>query len=264
MHDFLPTTVVGSYPQPHWLIDRAKLGAKVPRVRAPDIWRIAPPYLEAAQNDATLLAIGDMERAGIDIISDGEMRRESYSNRFATALDGIDIDNPGTTINRSGLPIPVPRVAGPIRRRAPVEVADVAFLRKNTSRRIKITLPGPFTMAQQAQDDYYKDEEALAMALAAAVNDEIRDLKAAGADVVQIDEPWLQARPERARALRREGDQPRAAGHRRNHRRAPVLRLCRGGEGQADRLFIPAAARGRPPLRRFRSKPRSRSWICPY
>jgi 5-methyltetrahydropteroyltriglutamate--homocysteine methyltransferase len=139
-----------------------------------------------------------MERAGIDIITDGEMRRESYSNRFATALDGIDIDNPGTTINRSGLPIPVPRVAGPIRRRAPVEVMDVAFLRRNTSRRIKITLPGPFTMAQQAQDDYYKDEEALAMALAAAVNDEIRDLKAAGADVVQIDEPWLQARPERA------------------------------------------------------------------
>jgi 5-methyltetrahydropteroyltriglutamate--homocysteine methyltransferase len=171
--NILPTTVVGSYPQPHWLIDRAKLGAKVPRVRAPDIWRIAPPYLEAAQNDATLLAIGDMERAGIDIISDGEMRRESYSNRFATALEGIDIDNPGTTINRSGLPIPVPRVAGPIRRRAPVEVADVAFLRKNTSRRIKITLP-------------------------AAVNEEIRDLKAAGADVVQIDEPWLQARPDRA------------------------------------------------------------------
>ena len=194
----LPTTVVGSYPQPHWLIDRAKLGAKVPRVRAPDIWRIAPAYLEEAQNDATLLAIRDMERAGIDIITDGEMRRESYSNRFATALEGIDIDNPGTTINRSGLPIPVPRVAAAIRRRGPVEVPDVVFLRKNTTRQIKITLPGPFTMAQQAQDDYYKDEEALAMALAAAVNEEIRDLKAAGADVVQIDEPWLQARPERA------------------------------------------------------------------
>jgi 5-methyltetrahydropteroyltriglutamate--homocysteine methyltransferase len=194
----LPTTVVGSYPQPHWLIDRAKLGAKVPRVRAPDIWRIAPPYLEEAQNDATLLAIRDMERAGIDIITDGEMRRESYSNRFATALEGIDIENPGTTINRSGLPIPVPRVAAAIRRRGPVEVPDVVFLRKNTTRQIKITLPGPFTMAQQAQDDYYKDEEALAMALAAAVNEEIRDLKAAGADVVQIDEPWLQARPERA------------------------------------------------------------------
>ena len=198
MDKILPTTVVGSYPQPHWLIDRAKLGAKVPRVRAPDIWRIAPPYLEEAQNDATLLAIRDMEHAGIDIITDGEMRRESYSNRFATALEGIDIDNPGTTINRSGLPIPVPRVAAAIRRRAPVEVADVTFLRRNTTRKIKITLPGPFTMAQQAQDDYYKDEEALAMALAAAVNEEIRDLKAAGADVVQIDEPWLQARPERA------------------------------------------------------------------
>ena len=194
----LPTTVVGSYPQPNWLIDRAKLGAKVPRVRQPEIWRVAPPQLEEAQNDATLIAIRDMERAGIDIITDGEMRRESYSNRFATSLEGIDIDNPGTTINRSGLPIPVPRVAGPIRRRGPVEVPDVQFLRNNTSRQIKITLPGPFTMAQQAQDDYYKDEEALAMALAAAVNEEIKDLKAAGADVVQIDEPWLQARPDRA------------------------------------------------------------------
>jgi 5-methyltetrahydropteroyltriglutamate--homocysteine methyltransferase len=194
----LPTTVVGSYPQPRWLIDRARLGSKVPRVRAPEIWRIQPPYLDEAQDDATLLAIRDMERAGIDIISDGEMRRESYSNRFATALEGIDIDNPGSTINRSGVPIPVPRVAGPIRRRAPVEVRDVQFLRRNTTRKIKITLPGPFTMAQQAQDDYYKDEEALALAFAAAVNEELRDLKAAGADVVQIDEPWLQARPERA------------------------------------------------------------------
>jgi 5-methyltetrahydropteroyltriglutamate--homocysteine methyltransferase len=198
LNEILPTTVVGSYPQPGWLIDRAKLGAKVPRVREPDLWRIAPPLLEEAQNDATLIAIRDMERAGIDIITDGEMRRESYSNRFATALEGIDIDNPGSTINRSGQPIPVPRVAAAIRRRGAVEVPDVTFLRKNTSRRIKITLPGPFTMAQQAQDDYYKDEEALAMAFAAAVNEEIRDLKAAGADVVQIDEPWLQARPERA------------------------------------------------------------------
>jgi 5-methyltetrahydropteroyltriglutamate--homocysteine methyltransferase len=194
----LPTTVVGSYPQPGWLIDRAALGSKVPRVRAPEIWRIPPPYLEEAQDDATVLAIRDMERAGIDIISDGEMRRESYSNRFATALEGIDIERPGSTINRSGVPIPVPRVAGPIRRRGPVETRDVEFLRKHTTRKIKITLPGPFTMAQQAQDDYYKDEEALALAFAAAVNDELRDLKAAGADVVQIDEPWLQARPERA------------------------------------------------------------------
>ena len=194
----IPTTVVGSYPQPGWLIDRAKLGSKVPRVRAPEIWRVDKAFLEEAQDDATLLAIGDMERAGIDIITDGEMRRESYSNRFATELEGIDIENPGSTINRSGVPIPVPRVAGPIRRKGPVEVRDVVFLKSNTSRKTKITLPGPFTMAQQAQDDYYKDEEALALAFAAAVNEELRDLKAAGADVVQIDEPWLQARPERA------------------------------------------------------------------
>jgi 5-methyltetrahydropteroyltriglutamate--homocysteine methyltransferase len=194
----LPTTVVGSYPQPGWLIDRAQLGSKVPRVRMPEIWKVENTFLEEAQDDATLLAIRDMERAGIDIITDGEMRRESYSNRFATALEGIDIERPGSTINRSGVPIPVPRVAGPIRRRAPVEVRDVAFLRKNTSKRIKITLPGPFTMAQQAQDDYYKDEEALALAFAAVVNEELRDLKAAGADVLQLDEPWLQARPERA------------------------------------------------------------------
>ncbi|MGH8724423.1 MAG: uroporphyrinogen decarboxylase family protein, partial [Burkholderiales bacterium] len=180
------------------LIDRAKLGAKVPRVRMPEIWKVEKSLLEEAQDDATRLAIRDMERAGIDIISDGEMRRESYSNRFATALEGIDIDNPGSTINRSGVAIPVPRVAGPIRRRGPVEVRDVEFLRANTAKKIKITLPGPFTMAQQAQDDYYKDEEALALAFAAAVNAELRDLHAAGADVVQIDEPWLQARPERA------------------------------------------------------------------
>ena len=198
MDYLIPTTVVGSYPQPGWLIDRAKLGSKVPRVRAPEIWRVDKAFLEEAQDDATLLAIRDMERAGIDIITDGEMRRESYSNRFATELDGIDIQNPGTTINRSGVPIPVPRVAGPIRRRGPVEVRDVVFLKSNTSRKTKITLPGPFTMAQQAQDDYYKDEEALALAFAAAVNEELRELKAAGADVVQIDEPWLQARPERA------------------------------------------------------------------
>jgi 5-methyltetrahydropteroyltriglutamate--homocysteine methyltransferase len=198
MKDLLPTTVVGSYPQPHWLIDRAALGGKVPRVRAPEIWRIAPAYLEEAQDDATLLAIRDMERAGIDIITDGEMRRESYSNRFATALEGIDIEQPGSTINRSGQKIPVPRIAGPIRRKGPVEVSDLLFLRKNTSRKTKITLPGPFTMTQQAQDDHYGDEEAVAMAFAAAVNEEIRDLKAAGADVIQLDEPWLQARHERA------------------------------------------------------------------
>ncbi len=194
----LETTVVGSYPQPHWLVDRAKLGSKVPRVRQPEVWRVEPAYLEQAQDDATLVAIRDMERAGIDIITDGEMRRESYSNRFATALEGVDIDNPGSTINRSGARSVVPRIRGPIRRRFPVEVRDVQFLRSNTSRRIKITLPGPFTMAQQAQDDYYGDEEALAMAFAEAVNEELRDVKAAGADVVQLDEPWLQARAERA------------------------------------------------------------------
>jgi 5-methyltetrahydropteroyltriglutamate--homocysteine methyltransferase len=194
----LETTVVGSYPQPNWLIDRAKLGSKVPRVRAPEIWRIEKSLLEEAQDDATLIAIRDMERAGIDIITDGEMRRESYSNRFATALEGVDIDNPGTTINRTGARSVVPRIAGPIRRTRPVEVRDVEFLRSNTAKQIKITLPGPFTMAQQAQDDHYKDEEALAMAFAAAVNEEMRELKAAGADVIQLDEPWLQARPDRA------------------------------------------------------------------
>jgi 5-methyltetrahydropteroyltriglutamate--homocysteine methyltransferase len=162
------------------------------------MWRVEGAFLEEAQNDATLLAIRDMERAGIDIITDGEIRRESYSNRFATALEGIDIERPGTTINRSGVPIPVPRVCGPIRRRVAVEVPDVVFLRTHAKGRIKITLPGPFTLAQQAQDDYYKDEEALALAFAAAVNDELRDLKAAGTDVVQLDEPWLQARPDGA------------------------------------------------------------------
>jgi 5-methyltetrahydropteroyltriglutamate--homocysteine methyltransferase len=194
----ITTTVVGSYPQPDWLIDREKLGSKVPRVRQPDIWRVAPERLQEAQDDATLLAIRDMESAGIDIITDGEMRRESYSNRFATALEGVDIENPGTTINRTGAKSVVPRIAGAIKRRHPVEVRDVQFLRANTDRKIKITLPGPFTMTQQAQDDYYKDEEAVAMAYAAAVNEEIRDLVHAGADVVQIDEPWLQARADRA------------------------------------------------------------------
>ena len=194
----LETTVVGSYPQPNWLIHRDRLGSKVPRVRAPEIWKVQEKDLEEAQDDATLIAIRDMERAGIDIISDGEMRRESYSNRFATALEGVDIETPGTTINRSGARSVVPRIVGPIKRRLPIEVRDVAFLRRNTTKRIKITLPGPFTMAQQAQDDYYRDEEALALAFAAAVNEEVRDLKAAGADVIQLDEPWLQARADRA------------------------------------------------------------------
>ena len=198
LNELLPTTVVGSYPQPGWLVDRAKLGSKVPRVREPDLWRVERNFLEEAQDDATILAIRDMERAGIDIVTDGEMRRESYSNRFATALEGVDIDNPGKTVNRSGGYSVVPRIAGPIKRRGPVEIRDVEFLRAHTKRKIKITLPGPFTMAQQAQDDYYKDEEELALAFASVVNQEMQDLKAAGADVIQLDEPWLQARPDRA------------------------------------------------------------------
>jgi 5-methyltetrahydropteroyltriglutamate--homocysteine methyltransferase len=195
----LPTTVVGSYPQPDWLVDRKMLASRLPpRTRALEIWRVGPDLLEQAQDDATIVAIRDMERAGIDIITDGEVRRESYSNRFATALEGMDLDNPGTALDRTGHPNPVPRVVGPIRRTRPVEKRDVEFLRANTDRAIKATLPGPFTMSQQAQDDYYEDEEALAMALAEAVNEEVRDLFAAGADVVQLDEPYLQARAEKA------------------------------------------------------------------
>src|SRR6187455_2361775 len=195
-----PTTLVGSYPQPEWLIDRAKLAARFPpRVRAKELWRLPEPYLEEAQNDATLLAIRAQEDAGLDIITDGEIRRESYSNRFATALDGVDLDNPGTALDRSGHPNPVPRIVGKIRRRHAVETRDVAFLRANTTRTIKITVPGPFTMAQQAQNDAYASEAELALDYAAAVNAEIRDLFAAGADIVQIDEPYLQARPARAR-----------------------------------------------------------------
>jgi 5-methyltetrahydropteroyltriglutamate--homocysteine methyltransferase len=200
MDTILPTTLVGSYPQPDWLIDRAKLAGRFPpRVRAKELWRIGPEWLERAQDDATLLAIRDQERAGLDIVTDGEMRRESYSNRFATALDGVDIDNPGTALDRSGHPNPVPRVVGRIRRRHPIQVRDVTFLRANTDRRIKITVPGAFTMAQQAQNDFYKDDVELAMDYATAVNEEIKDLFAAGADVVQLDEPYLQARPERAK-----------------------------------------------------------------
>jgi 5-methyltetrahydropteroyltriglutamate--homocysteine methyltransferase len=195
----LLTTVVGSYPQPDWLVDRQMLGTRLPpRVRAREIWRVSPDFLEQAQDDATIVAIRDMERAGIDIVTDGEIRRESYSNRFATALEGMDLDHPGTALDRTGHPNPVPRVVGPIRRTRPVEKRDVEFLRSHTDRPIKATLPGPFTMSQQAQDDHYHDDEALAMALAAAVNEEVRDLFAAGADVVQLDEPYLQARAEKA------------------------------------------------------------------
>ena len=195
-----PTTLVGSYPQPDWLIDRDKLAQRFPpRLRAKELWRVAEPWLTQAQDDATVLAIRAQEAAGLDIITDGEIRRESYSNRFATALEGVDIDNPGKGIDRSGHPITLPRIAGRIRRTRPVEVDDLLFLKRHTRKRVKITVPGPFTMSEQAQNDYYKTAEEAAMDYAAAVNEEIRDLFAAGADIVQIDEPWMQARPEKAR-----------------------------------------------------------------
>jgi len=197
--NFLGTTVVGSFPQPEWLIDRETLSHIVPRVRQTGLWRVSDEFLEAAQDDATLLAIGEMERAGVELITDGEIRRESYSNRFATALDGVDIDNPGEVLGRSGQPTIVPRVVGPIKRNQPVQVRDVEFLRANTSRRIKVTVPGPFTMSQQVQNDHYPDRATLAMDYAVAVNQEVKALFAAGADVVQLDEPWLQAHADDAR-----------------------------------------------------------------
>lgn len=198
----LPTTVVGSYPQPDWLIDRAGLlQHRVPRVRAPELWRVPGPWLELAQDDATRLAIREQEHAGIDIVTDGEMRRESYSNRFANALEGLDLEHPGSVTSRAGTPTPVPRVVGPIRRRHAVEVRDLTFLRAHTARPVKITLPGPFTLSKQAQDEHYRDPRALALAYADAVNAEVRDLFAAGADVVQLDEPWLQAHPQDAKAF---------------------------------------------------------------
>ncbi|HXA78833.1 MAG TPA: hypothetical protein VNV41_16990 [Candidatus Acidoferrales bacterium] len=196
----MSTSLVGSYSQPDWLIDREQLSHRLPpRVHARELWRVAPEWLDQAQDDATLLAIRDQERAGLDIITDGEIRRESYSNRFANALEGIDLDNPGLALDRTGHPNPAPRVVGKIQRKHPVQVRDVQFLRANTDRKIKVTVPGPFTMSQQAQNDHYRGEEALALAYAAAVNDEIKDLFAVGADVVQIDEPYLQARSEKAR-----------------------------------------------------------------
>jgi 5-methyltetrahydropteroyltriglutamate--homocysteine methyltransferase len=198
----LPTSLVGSYAQPDWLIDRARLAGRFPpRVRARELWRVPPEWLEEAQDDATVLAIRDQERAGLDIVTDGEMRRESYSNRFATALDGVDIDNPGTALDRSGHPNPVPRVVGEIRRKHPVQLRDLEVLKANTDRAVKMTVPGPFTMSQQAQNDFYESDESMALGYAAAVNEEIKDLHAAGADVVQIDEPYMQARPEKARAF---------------------------------------------------------------
>src|SRR6202046_3458108 len=195
----LPTSLVGSYPQPDWLIDRARLAGRFPpRVRARELWRGGPEFLEQAQADAPLLAIRAQEDAGLDIITDGEIRRESYSNRFATALDGVDIDNPGTALDRSGHPNPVPRVVGPIRRRHAVEVDDLKFLRAHTDHKVKMTVPGPFTMSQQAQNDYYPSREEAAFGYAEAVNEEVKDLFAAGADIVQLDEPYLQARAQEA------------------------------------------------------------------
>jgi 5-methyltetrahydropteroyltriglutamate--homocysteine methyltransferase len=199
LQQLLPTTVVGSYPQPDWLVNREMLSKTVPRVRLKEIWRVAEPWLEQAQDDATILAIRDMERAGIDIITDGEIRRESYSNRFATALDGVDIDNPGKITNRAGLETAVPRVVARIIRRHAVEVRDLEFLRRNTDRLAKITLPGPFTMAQQAKNEFYRDDEEMALDFAAAVNAEAHDLQAAGADVIQLDEPWLRNDPDAAK-----------------------------------------------------------------
>jgi len=197
----LPTTVVGSYPQPDWLVDRELLKTMVPRVRVRELWRIQEPYLAQAQDDATVLAIRDMERAGIDIVTDGEMRRESYSNRFATALDGVDNENPATITNRAGRAVSVPRVVGKVTRKGPVEVEDMKFLRRHTTHKAKITLPGPFTMAQQAHNEFYTDNDEMVMDFAAAVNEEVRDLEAAGADVIQLDDPWLRNDPDAAKRI---------------------------------------------------------------
>jgi 5-methyltetrahydropteroyltriglutamate--homocysteine methyltransferase len=194
----LVTTVVGSYPQPDWLVDRALLSKGVPRVRLQAMWRVPEPFLEAAQDDATIVAIREMERAGIDVISDGEIRRESYSNHFATALEGVDVAQPAVITDRYGNQTHVPRVVGPVRRARPVELRGLQFLRRNTDRPAKITLPGPFTMAQQAKNEHYPDVESLAMDLAAAVNEEARELQAAGAELIQLDEPWLRNDPEAA------------------------------------------------------------------
>ena len=194
-----PTSLVGSYPQPKWLIDRARLSKMVPRVRMDDLWLVDPMQLEAKQDKATRMAIQDQESAGLDIITDGEQRRESYSNRFATALEGVDTENPGSTLNRSGKLIPVPRVTGKVRRKHPVQLRDLQFLRAHTKKTIKMTVPGPFTMSKQAQNEFYKSDEAMALDYAAAVNEEIKDLFAAGADIVQLDEPWMQQHPEKAR-----------------------------------------------------------------
>jgi 5-methyltetrahydropteroyltriglutamate--homocysteine methyltransferase len=194
------TSLVGSYPQPEWLVDREKLRSRLPpRVRARDLWRIDPEYLRDAQDAAVLLAVRDQERAGLDIVTDGEMRRESYSNYFVSALEGVDVDEPGAVLDRSGNPMPAPRVTGPIRRREPVEVRDVEFLRSATDRPIKVTVPGPFTMAAQADNQFYEHPRDVAFAFADAVREEVAELFAAGADVVQLDEPWMESRADAAR-----------------------------------------------------------------
>ena len=240
----LPTTVVGSYPQPEWLVDRAMLSTAVPRTRLHAMWRLPAEHLEEAQDDATIVAIRDMERAGIDIVTDGEIRRESYSNRFATALEGIDVENPAMIISRSGLPTPVPRVVGTVKRRGAVELHDMEFLRKNTDRAAKITLPGPFTMSQQAKNEFYEDDEELAMAFAAAVNAEALDLQKAGADVIQLDEPWVRNNPDLARRYAVKAINRALEGI-----TVPtVVHLCFGYAAvvpvdQAGRLFLPRRTR---------------------
>ena len=252
----LATTVIGSYPQPDWLIDREKLrGSLPPRVRARELWRVPEPYLAQAQDDATALAIADQERAGLDIVTDGEIRRESYSNRFATALEGFDIDNPAMVPGRAGGTNAVPRIVGRVRRTRPVEVDDLRFLRSRTDRTIKITLPGPFTMSQQAANEAYDDEAELAMDLAVAVNEEVRDLFAAGADIVQIDEPWLQSRPEKARAFALAAIDRALEGATGHDRAAHLLRLRPRRPRPAVRLPVPRRARR---LRRRRARDRGR------
>ena len=254
----IPTSLVGSYAQPGWLIDRERLRDRFPpRVRARELWRVDPGYLEEAQDDATRLAIADQERAGLDIVTDGEMRRESYSNRFATALEGVDIDNPGTALDRSGHPNPVPRVVGPVARRHPVQVRDVEFLRAHTSRTTKITVPGPFTMSQQAQDDHYGAPDELGMAYAEAVRGEILDLFAAGADVVQVDEPYMQARPGAGARVRARRPQARDRRPRRHDRRAHLLRLRRDHPRAARAATRSCPSWPRPSATRSASRPRS-------
>ena len=242
-----PTSLVGSYPQPDWLIDREKLAGRFPpRVRARELWRVDQAYLQQAQRDASRLAITDQREAGLDILTDGEIGRESYSNAFATALDGVDIDNPGTALDRSGHPNPVPRIVGPIKRRHPVNVADLAFLKEQAGRgkTVKVTVPGPFTMAQQAQNDFYPSLEGAAYAYAAAVREEIADLFAAGADIVQIDEPYLQARPDAAREFGVGVLNAALDGSHRHDGGAPVLRLRRDHPRAAERLLVPARTGG--------------------